>query len=268
MFAVRASHVGDSFKELRSAKHSLHSQSRCDLTRRDHSDGWGVASYHGDHVRWHREPEPAYQDERFDAATRQSLSKTIVAHVRRASRGDRRLVNCHPFVHGRWTFAHNGTLTAVDRLRDEMYGEISQRLRKNILGETDSELIFYWLLQRLGDSGAIVGHKCVRLTRMRSAVAEGLLELERRNALAQSSHDSEAVARLNFILTNGSVLVGTRFRNSLFWFRGRTQRERGLPRQWIAIASEPTDSRRWNEIADKSVFSVSSDLEWACQPLD
>lgn len=265
MFAVRASHVVDAVKELRSAKHSLHAQSRCDLTRRDHSDGWGLVSYHGDHVRWHRESEPAYQDTRFDAAIRQSLSKTIVAHVRRASRGERRQVNCHPFVFGRWTFAHNGTLTAVDQLREGLSREVSKRLRKNIIGETDSELIFYWLLQRLVDSGAINGNKCIRLTRMRSTIAAGLLELERRNADVESSDETDRVARLNFILTNGTVLVGTRFRNSLVWFRGTSGRERGHPRQWIAIASEPTDSRRWKEVADGSVFSVSSDVKWTCE---
>lgn len=267
MFAVRASHVVDAFQELRSARHSLYAQSRCDLTRRDHSDGWGLVSYHGDNVRWHREAEAAYLDARFEAAIRQSLSKTIVAHVRRASRGERRQANCHPFIYGRWTFAHNGTLTAVDQLRESLSREVSKRLRKNIVGETDSELIFYWLLQRLVDSGAIVGNKCIRLTRMRSTIAAGLLELEQRNAEAESSTDADRVARLNFILTNGTVLVGTRFRNSLFRFFGTSDRERGHPRQWIAIASEPTDSRRWKEITDGSVFSVSSDLNWTCESL-
>ncbi len=267
MFAVRASHVVDAIKELKTAKRSLCNQSRCDLTLRDHSDGWGLVSYHGANVCWHREPEPAYQDDRFDAAIRQTLSKTMIAHVRRASRGERKRVNCHPFVFGRWTFAHNGTLTALDQLRDELTGEVSKRLRKNILGETDSELMFYWLLQRLTDSGAIIGDRCVRLARMRLSLASGIVELDRRNAAAEESSESERVARLNVFLTNGNVLVGTRLRNSLHWFAGQTARVAGDPRRWITVASEPTDSRRWKEVPDGSVYSIASDLDWVCQPM-
>ncbi len=267
MFAVRASHVVDAVSDLKLAKHSLCSQCRCDMLLRDHSDGWGVVSFHGANVRLARQPEPAYEDVRFDEAIRACRSKTIVAHVRRASRGVRKLENCHPFVCGRWAFAHNGTLTAVESLRRPLLREISSQLRRKIQGETDSELIFHWLLQRLAKHRAIEGDRCVSLSRMRSAVASGIVELNQRNIESESTMPTPRPALLNTLLTNGNVMVGTRFGNSMFYLPTRKTDPTGIPRRTIAIASEPTDSRRWKEIPEGSVFSIDTRLSWKCEAM-
>jgi predicted glutamine amidotransferase len=301
MFAVRASHVVDAIVDLMSAKYSLCRQSRCDLsidreisvryhlceapegpvpgkwyrtlisrttlTNRDHSDGWGISCYQRGGVHWARQSKPAYGDVRFEEMIRRCRGKTIVAHVRRASRGIVKIENCHPFVTGHWTFVHNGTLTALDALRETLTDEIGEPLRSQIMGETDSELIFYWLMQRLIDGHAIRGDHCVSLKRTRSIFAGGVKLLDQRNSLVQSATESPGVARLNFILTNGSMLIGSRLRNSLYVLHEDLTHPTGPPRRSIAVASEPTDGRKWKEVPDGSVYTISSGLKWACENL-
>lgn len=149
-----------------------------------------------------------------------------------------------------------------------MLSEIPARLRGNIKGETDSELMFYWLLRRLEIDSAIEGNRCLSLNKMREVLATDILELDRRNLAAEAMRKSDEQAKLNVFLTNGSVFVGTRFRNTLFMLEHQAARPTGKPFQSIAIASEPPDSRPWQEIPDRSVFSISSSLQWAQQPID
>lgn len=268
MFAVRATHATAVAHELASAEHSLRCQSQCDLINRDHSDGWGVASFRNGSVDLHRGALPAYADEEFDRSCHSVKSTTVIAHVRRASKGETKLANSHPFTYGQWAFAHNGTLTALDALREGMLSEIPARLRDNIKGETDSELMFYWLLRRLEIDSAIEGNRCLSLNKMREVLATEILELDRRNLAAEAMRKSDEQAKLNVFLTNGSVFVGTRFRNTLFMLEHQAARPTGKPFQSIAIASEPPDSRPWQEIPDRRVFSISSSLQWAQQPMD
>ncbi len=260
MFAVRASHAGEVVGDLLLAEHSLFVQSRCDLEKRDHSDGWGMASYHGTSVRRIRHAQAAYHDDRFAVASRSKRATTVLAHVRRASKGITKLENCHPFVWGRWSFMHNGTLTALEVLRERMLNEIESSARGLILGETDSELMFYWLMERLIAAGAVDDSRCRSLTKMRAVMAQSIRELDRRNQIA------EAVARLNVVLTNGSVLVATRLRNSLYELQVEYLRPGKRPHRSVSIASEPTDARPWQKIPDASVISISSHLRLVIEP--
>jgi len=76
----------------------------------------------------------------------------LMAHVRRASAGEPALANTHPFdrvVHGRRNaFAHNGDLPGIED-REDARAFIPQRI-----GDTDSELAFLMLLDRLSRAGA------------------------------------------------------------------------------------------------------------------
>ena len=83
-----------------------------------HADGWGLALYEGKYARSFLEPTPACESAMADFI-RDNPIKTLlaVAHVRKKTRGRRRLENTHPFkrtLWGRhWVFAHNGTLPLV-----------------------------------------------------------------------------------------------------------------------------------------------------------
>jgi len=110
-----------------------------------HSDGWGLALYHGPFARMFLEPTPAC-DSSLARFVRNTPMPTLlsIAHVRKRTVGRVCLENTHPFkrvLWGRdWIFAHNGTLPQV---RDRPLGEFSP------VGDTDSEHAFCWLLSEV-----------------------------------------------------------------------------------------------------------------------
>lgn len=130
---------------------SLLAQSGMD-PKRLQPDGWGVASYdeRGRPV-VAKSPLAAYDEpERFRQASR-AASRIVLAHIRHASnpRGlpRERLLgpeNTQPFSHGRFAFAHNGTVELPDRLADRL-GPYKERIR----GVNDSEVYFYQLVRAL-----------------------------------------------------------------------------------------------------------------------
>lgn len=115
-----------------------------------HRDGWGVAFYEGPDVFLLREPRAAAESDlvRFIEHHAPS-SQQVISHIRRATRGEPALRNTQPFVRelGGYThvFAHNGDLSHIERRRDFLPG------RFRPVGDTDSELVFCSLLERVAD---------------------------------------------------------------------------------------------------------------------
>src|SRR5689334_4623853 len=108
MFAVRADRPVRAEAALLSGPHALVRQSCCDLRGECHQEGWGVGYYtDGKPVRV-RSARHALADPLFAETARTVASTTLIGHVRQASVGGAAERNNHPFVHGRWLFAHNG----------------------------------------------------------------------------------------------------------------------------------------------------------------
>ena len=111
----------------------------------DHADGFGVAFFEGPGCRIFVDSRPAV-DSPVAAliATYPIRSQNVIAHIRKATRGEVALVNTHPFMRelwGRyWIFAHNGTL---ENFRPEAGGQYRP------VGTTDSEQAFCQLLDSL-----------------------------------------------------------------------------------------------------------------------
>jgi len=79
-----------------------------------HRDGWGLVCYNGSPRYLGRSPEDASSDRGYLAAC-DSLagahhSRVVMGHLRKASVGVRSLENTQPFLRGKWSFAHNGTI--------------------------------------------------------------------------------------------------------------------------------------------------------------
>ena len=110
-----------------------------------HADGWGLALYEGALARVFLEPAAAAHSP-LATFVQQHPIKTLlaIAHVRRKTRGEISLRNTHPFVRELWgrhfTFAHNGTVKKLDRLKLGRFKPI---------GNTDSEIAFCALLAAL-----------------------------------------------------------------------------------------------------------------------
>jgi glutamine amidotransferase len=115
-----------------------------------HPDGWGVAFYIDGAPHVTRSPSTALGDALFHRLSGVVASETVLAHVRKATQGDKTVFNCHPFQHGRWVFAHNGDIPNFDAVRPALLELVDQRLRRFVMGDTDSEVVFFVFLSELG----------------------------------------------------------------------------------------------------------------------
>ncbi|MCB9600566.1 MAG: class II glutamine amidotransferase [Sandaracinus sp.] len=120
-----------------------------------HPDGWGVAYYVDGAPHVTRSPRTALGDQLFHRVSGVVASETVLAHVRKATQGNLSVLNCHPFQHGRWVMAHNGDVPDFAQHRATMLAEVAPRLRRYVLGETDSEVIFYLFLTYLQQHGPL-----------------------------------------------------------------------------------------------------------------
>src|SRR5262245_39674717 len=121
----------------------------------DHPDGWGVAFYVDGAPHVTRSPLTALGDSLFHRLSGVVSSQTVLAHVRKATQGDKTVLNCHPFQYGRWVFAHNGDIPEFVARRDALVAEIAADLRRFVLGDTDSEVIFFVFLSELRKNGPL-----------------------------------------------------------------------------------------------------------------
>jgi predicted glutamine amidotransferase len=120
--------------ELLNAENPLIRQSE------EHDSGWGMAVYeraNGAQPRLVRFPEAAHTDDGFVRAT-ELRGRIFNGHVRRATMGELRLENTHPFCLGNYTLGHNGTIVRYPRLL-----EAGMRRPE---GDTDSEALFNRLM--------------------------------------------------------------------------------------------------------------------------
>ena len=113
-----------------------------------HKDGWGVAYFESHDALLLRESSPAAESGLAHFMERHGPpSNLVLSHIRQATQGERALRNTQPLqreLGGRaHVFAHNGNLPGI---RTHCCLETS---RYQPIGETDSEIAFCCLLQRL-----------------------------------------------------------------------------------------------------------------------
>ncbi|PTM97495.1 class II glutamine amidotransferase [Mycoplana dimorpha] len=128
-----------------SPAHSLIEQSHCATRAKTatNGDGFGIAWY-GERPEpgRYRDILPAWSDCNLKSIARQIRSPLFLAHVRAATGGGTRRDNCHPFVHGVWSFMHNGQVADFEHLRRPLEMMLDDELYAARTGATDSELLF------------------------------------------------------------------------------------------------------------------------------
>ena len=242
------------------AQNALMVQSRADLAGYRHGHGWGVATYRDGAPEVSKQAWAAYHGEHFRRAAARTYSQTVIAHVRRATVGPASPENTHPFVHDRWVFAHNGTVPGFERLQERFLDAMSVEHRSAVRGVTDSEHVFHLIMTRLEENpGAPLVE---RFHRCAAEVIGWCREL-----------DADARIGLNLLLTDGEYIVGTRWGRSLFYVDRHGVRDCeicGFPHvhhdpnadyRAIVVASEPISHEQWQEVPERTVFSISPDLQ-------
>ena len=131
---------------LFNAKHCLIDQSMCSKSAETptNGDGFGVGWY-GRNGRpgLFRSIRPAWNDFNLRELAAQIETPLFFAHVRATSLATVQETNCHPFRYGRWLFVHNGEIFEIEKIRRKLLFAIAPELFTNVLGTTDSEILFY-----------------------------------------------------------------------------------------------------------------------------
>jgi glutamine amidotransferase len=175
-----------------------------------HPDGWGVAFYIDGTPHVTRSPLTALGDSLFHKLSGVAASQTVLAHVRKATQGSKTVFNCHPFQYGRWVFAHNGDVPTFGARREELVERIAPELARFILGETDSEIVFYLFLTMLLRS-APLGSR-FELEQVMDAL-RGAVQVVREVC----DRGDATPALLTLLVTDGELLAATQGGRELYW---------------------------------------------------
>ncbi len=193
-------------------------------------DGFGLGWYAGrPNPGQYRETMPAWNDPNLASLIHQLRAGLFFAHVRASTGTASTRQNCHPFVHGRWMFMHNGQIGGYRQVRRRLEALIPDSHYPYRLGTTDSELFFLLLFREDVESdpaGALVRTVALVEAEMQAA---GLAE----------------AFRMTAALSDGERLICVRHAGdpdppSLFY----DEDDKGL-----TVVSEPLDDKQdWREV--------------------
>lgn len=168
-------------------------------------DAYGFGHYGGGSVLLGKRPTGASHPLGLAELVGQLDSEALLVHARCATVGKAKDENTHPFRFRRWLFAHDGTVEAFDRVRPRLEAALPEFLRRNVMGDTDSERVFNLFLKLLKDEGRIDELDLDAGTAAR-ALAGTIRQLEAWGREAGTQRPS----RLNLVATNGRIMVATR----------------------------------------------------------
>ncbi len=161
-----------------------------------HPDGWGVAYYVENSPHIIKSENKAIEDKIFQKVSGVVTSNTVLAHIRKATLGSKSILNTHPFQYGPWVFAHNGNIKNFKELKNDLLQLVSPNYRQFILGETDSEILFFIILSEINKNSQFT----LSLEKSISKVLAITGDYEK------NSHADNSNTFLSFILTNGKEL--------------------------------------------------------------
>ncbi|WP_224367125.1 class II glutamine amidotransferase [Hyalangium versicolor] len=183
--------------------------------------------------------------------------------------------NTQPFRSRAWLFAHQGALNEFERLRGSLLEELPEYLRWQVKGSTDSEVAFAHFLKHLRDKGRIED------PRLEAELAAALL-VETTRALERAAVQAGAArtSMLNFVATNGRILVATRWGEAPLYYTRlegsdhcevcgitattpETQPKVMAHRRQraVVVASHVKRTQGWVELAQGTALAVSEDLQ-------
>ena len=234
-----------------------------------HPDGWGVAYYVGGAPHITRSKEAAHADALFRHVIGVLSSNTVLAHVRRATQGSISLLNTHPFQYGRWVFAHNGDVPSFRARRAALAEAIAPELAGFVLGETDSELIFYLVLSEISRSHSLLSTPPLEVV---------FAAMQRTVAQVRALADAPgSTSLLTFLLTDGNLMAAHRGGKELFFstykrrcgerescghFAASCESETAQgPVNHLVFSSEPLGGENiWREVGEGEVLGVGPEM--------
>lgn len=151
-----------------------------------HTDGFGIAFFEGKGIRIFRDNQAAASSSIGDLVSQYRIkSYNVIAHIRKATKGNVTIENTHPFIREiwgeNWVFAHNGTVENLQHCPKSHYQPI---------GSTDSELAF-----------------CCLADKLKQRFTQKPTEKEIFDAVVEITSEIATHGVFNFILSNGEWMI-------------------------------------------------------------
>jgi len=185
------------------------------FNREDHQTGQRPALY--------KNAQPPLHDTNFLSLCANTSSTAVFAHIRAATATPITSINNHPFVFGRHTFIHNGTVSSFIYICRDLVALLDDDVYRNISGSTDSEhLAALYMTHLTNGKGKASWELEYPIESMRDAMrkAMGTVVRLQRERLGEKAEPNS----LNLAATDGMKLVAFRCRNhkteqppSLYW---------------------------------------------------
>ena len=172
----------DAFMRMAKGENGKHERNRNCVY--DHPDGWGIARLESDRFRKYKKEVTIREDDAFDKY-RGIDSNAMMLHTRRSSSTKRRYENTQPFYRKmsgtEYLFCHNGSIREDLEYDGSLYP----------LGDTDSEMYFYYVLTALMRGGEDSLPAALCSIEKYSAVNMILMNNEAAHLAVQYSEDPE-----------------------------------------------------------------------------
>lgn len=211
LFGFKSIITSQVHSSLANADNSLHTLSE------KHPDGWGIAYYHENTPHLIRSSESALSSTVFQKIANIIKSQTVIAHIRKATLGEKTILNSHPFQYGRWTFAHNGNIKNFSEVKDDLFKLINPKLSPLIMGTTDSEVVFFIILTEI--------EKSISLDSVDIKMSDIFLPIEKAikniNAIignfTYNKNPIPSENYISFLISNGDLLCGLQGGQELYF---------------------------------------------------
>lgn len=273
LFGFRSVIKSQIHRSLVSADNALVEQSE------RHPDGWGVAYYQHGVPHLVKTADSAVADSIFKRVSGVVSSQTVLAHLRKATFGELSMINSHPFQHGKWVFAHNGTVPGFEEYREDVVSMIAPPLRSFILGDTDSEVLFYLLLTNM-QKRIDLGAPNPPLEAVVEAAQETVDTIRSMTGLCcyEPPYDEDGELYLTFLLTDGHSMVGHQGGKPLYFSTHKSRcPERNNCSSFSPVCEAAVDSGRvnhllfaseplngenvWRTMQPRQIVGVNADME-------
>jgi glutamine amidotransferase len=226
--------------------------------------GWGLGYYQAGQPLMRKQPKSMSEPLDFAHHAAQLRATLIVGHVRDAAAVGQRTENTHPFRYRNWMFCHSGALDRFEAIRDDLLRAIPEFIRRNIRGTSDSEHLFHLFLSFVNDTGKIDDQ------RIPSQVAAQALASTFAYVDRLIMDRGGAASTGCCVLTNGSILIGTRRGHELRVLRTNAYRctdatGRAIPSTHLKAAALIGGARvpnpaGWETVADRGIVTVDARL--------
>ena len=181
-----------------------------------HPDGWGVAYYNMGSPHLVKNENQARECKIFEKLSGVVSSNTVIAHIRKSTVGSVGPLNTHPFQFGPWVFAHNGNIENFQKVKPDFLAAIDSSLRPFILGETDSEHLFYLMLTEIKSKYGLLPED-VKQMDFREILDATTRKIEKIAGKLSHSKGEYEKNYFSFVLTHGQNLYAFNGGQDLFF---------------------------------------------------